>query len=316
MTSENKVRNTLISEGQIVPMKRITKQNRDTLQYEPIKPDKDGQVKMVSKGRIKVKEDGLERTSRVMVTVRDEKGGNRREKEDGLESEDHNSEVELDICKDNANGGHDLSEEDDDLGETQEVVIWDENESEDEVHNRETIPGLVPHDPAKEIDKWTQQSPFGKSALENIKEAEPNKIVEPEHFDKTSIITDTDQTLKTEEHKYKIAQNASTKYMETHSTVEKPSEHFAKRTTLLVLACKTNKWDIVEILLKNYKIDVNHKDAGGSNALHLAISAGKADVCKLMIPLIIVDNLKSEVNVENKNALKLVSEFKKKYPNR
>ena len=89
--------------------------------------------------------------------------------------------------------------------------------------------------------------------------------------------------------------------------MEKPSEHFAKRTTLLFLACKTNKWDIVEILLKNYKMDVNHKDTGGSNALPLAINAGKADVCKLMIPLINVDILKSEVNVENKNALKLVS---------
>ena len=70
VVSANKERNTIISDDQLVKVKRVTKQNQITGQYEKMEADKDGQIKMISEKRVKVQEHGLERDSRFMVTVK------------------------------------------------------------------------------------------------------------------------------------------------------------------------------------------------------------------------------------------------------
>ena len=62
-------------------------------------------------------------------------------------------------------------------------------------------------------------------------------------------------------------------------------------------------------------LDIGHKDSEGSNALHLAIGAEQWEVCKLMIEASDVQALKSEVNLENKNALMLLTTKIKAFPN-
>ena len=306
VVSANKERNTIISDDQLVKVKRVTKQNQMTGQYEKMEADKDGQIKMISEKRVKVQEHGLERDSRFMVTVKkpatfdEELSYIQDRKEDSPEKElSHTNDKANNQCDD------DERDEEEDLGEPIEAVSRDGDESEGEEDREETTLGLPTYDNAKKVGEW---------ALENIIEANPSKFVVPEHFDKTSVITDTNETFITQKNKYKIAPSASTRFLETHSTVEKPSLHYAKRTTLLLLACKTRFWDIVPSLITKYVLDVNHKDAAGSNALHLAISAGKAEICKIMIPHIKMRDLKSEVNVDNKNALMLVAELIKEYP--
>ena len=306
VVSANKERNTIILDDQLVKVKRVTKQNQMTGQYEKMEADKDGQIKMISEKRVKVQEHGSERDSRFMVTVK--KPATFDEELSYIEDRKEDSpEKELSHTNDKANNQchDDERDEEEDLGEPIEAVSRDGDESEGEEDREETTLGLPTYDNAKKVGDW---------ALENIIEANPSKIVVPEHFDKTSVITDTDETFITQKNKYKIAPSASTRFLETHSTVEKPSLHYAKRTTLLLLACKTRFWDIVPSLIKKYVLDVNHKDAAGSNALHLAVSAGKAEICKVMIPHINKWDLKSEVNVENKNALMLVAELIKEYP--
>ena len=305
VVSANKERNTIISDGQLIKVKRVTKQNQMTGQYEMMEADKDGQTKMISEKRVKVQEHGLERDSRFMVTVKkpatiyEELSYVQDRKEDATVKElSQNNHKANNQCDDYERDGEE------DLGEPIEAVSRDGDESEGEENRGETTLGLPTYDNAKKVGEW---------ALENIIKADHSKIVVPEHFDKTSVITDTDETFRTQKNKYKIAPSASTRFLETHSTVEKPSLHYAKRTTVLLLACKTRFWDIVPSLIKKYVLDVNHKDAAGSNALHLAVSAGKAEICKIMIPHIKIRDLKSEVNVENKNALMLVTELMKKW---
>ena len=149
------------------------------------------------------------------------------------------------------------------------------------------------------------ENKVNKKNVDEVKD----RIVEPEHFDKTSILTDSNETFMTEEKRYKYAPSASTRYVETHSEVETPSIYFAKKTTLLLLACRIRKWPLVETLLDTYTPNPNHKDAEGSNALHLVIKANNADMCTNIIYRVHKNELKSEVNIDGKNALKLMTEM-------
>ena len=282
--SANKLRNTVIAEDQVFKVKRVQRLN-ESGQYEPVIPDKDGQVKMISEKKVKVKEEGNEQTSRVMITVKDTHP-NDQEKENHMNEDNaFNDETDADFL------------DDDDLGE---AVSIDGDESEEENDTKEKMPDL-------DLPVISIEKKIGQWTVENIKEANPGKIVEPEHFDKTSVISDSEETYMTKANKYKIAPSASTRFLETHSAVEEPSKCYARRTTLLLIACKTKRWGVVQSLLKTYTLNVNHKDADGSNALHLAVNETQVETCKMMIDMIDLNGLKSEVNGENKNALMLVT---------
>ena len=301
VVSANKERNTVVSKDQLVKVKRVLRQNSTTGQYEPFTEGTLGnQVKMVSQNRVQVQEGGVERSSRIMMTVK--KHPDPKKERSSLTSLEDLSTEDLCIPEES-------QEPEDDLGKAVSVD-GDVSEGEEDKECLSDL-GLPMDDLEKKIGQWT---------IEGILETNPGKIVEPEHFDKTSVITDTDQTFKTKQNRYKIAPSASTRFMETHSTVEAPIKHFAKRTTLLLLACKTKRWDVARILLENYRLEVNQRDADGTNSLHLVISAistdtdkdnFKVDLCRLMIESSKDHDLKSEVNADNQNALMLLSHQRK-----
>ena len=256
------------------------------------------QVKMISVKRVNVQEGGVERASRIMMTVK--KHPDPKEvKSTSPNLEDHSTKI---LCIPEESGSED------ELGE---AVSFNGDISEgEEGKERMDFLGLPMDDLEKKIGQWT---------IEGILKMDPGKIAEPEHFDKTSVITDTDQTFKTKHNRYKIAPSASTRFVETYSTVEAPIKHFVKRTTFLLLACKTKRFDVARRLLEIYRPEVNHRDADGSNSLHLVISAIstekvhdnlKVDLCRMMIESSKVHDLKSEVNADNQNALMLLSDLK------
>ena len=109
----------------------------------------------------------------------------------------------------------------------------------------------------------------------------------------------------TKENMYKYAKRASTRFKETHSIIEAPNKHYAKRTTLLLLSCRTEKWMITECILDHHSgaIDASQKDARGSNALIMAIEANQPDICRKMINIMDTYWLKTEVNMNGKNAI-------------
>ena len=96
--SENKVSNTVIVEGQIIPMKRVMKRNPDSGQYEPMECTKKGQEKMISKPRLKVREgkDGKEKETRIMLTVKKEHSEEEESVEEEYDSADSFEAVSLD----------------------------------------------------------------------------------------------------------------------------------------------------------------------------------------------------------------------------
>ena len=293
--SENKVSNTVIVEGQIIPMKRVMKRNPDSGQYEPMECSKKGQEKMISKPRLKVREgkDGKEKETRIMLTVKKE----------------HSEEEES-------------VEEEYDSADSFEAVSLDE----DNVESSNITPSLDLPDIEDKIGPWkldekalnygtsSNEVDFSENSIESLSEDMNinkirDKIVEPEHFDKTSFITESKETFMTKEHRYEYAPSASTRYVETHSEVETPSPYFANKTTLLLLACRTKKWELVESLLDNYTPNTSHKDEKGSNALHLAIEANNPYIAKKIIGKMDNNVLKSEVNSTGKTALKLITEM-------
>ena len=286
IASENKKTNTVISKNQLIPTKRIEKQNPETGEYEPFAME--GQIKVVSKNKVQVCENGEERETRVMITT--QKPG---EKLD-IPSEKYQvrNEDELDF------------EGYEELLAPIDSVSYDGYESEEENHKEGIILDVEEDVLQTKIERWT-----ATAEPQHQDEIKP-KLLRPEHFDKTSVLTKGNQTFMTKENKYRYAQSASTRYIETHSIIETPNKYYAKKTTLLLLSCRTGKWKIVESLLNEYpnSLDINHKDAKGWNALHLAIEANKADICKKMISSIDTYGLKTEVNIDGKNALKLVTE--------
>ena len=299
IAAAGKQRNTVLGKDQLMKVKRVVRRNEKG-EYEPVVPDKAGQVKMIAVDKVRVSEGGVERLSRPIITVK--------KPDTPVIAEETEEAKEL---VPNISGGkigdvneleHDLSGSDD-LGDAVSGVGGESEEENEAEEQRAADLGLPIYDFTKKIGMWT---------LENIEGNNPEKIVEPEHFDKTSVVSDTDQTFKTKVNKYKIAPSASTRFLETHTVVETPSKYFANKTTLLLLACRTQNWEVVSSLLGSYKLNISHKDANGSNGLHLAIKAGKGDICMAMIDTIDVRSLKADVNAENKTALMLVSELSDK----
>ena len=267
--SANKKRNSVIADGQIPAMKRVNKLNVETGDYEPIVPDKDGQVKMISKERIKVRDDGLEKKTRVMLTVKRPESKLQETIKEEFGSEGSSSLGALSVNgdeseDDNVKPSIDLPEEE---LETK-ISQWNLNDNEamysDDANASNKIPSL-------DLSKDHIGTKIHNKNIDEVRD----RIVEPEHFDKTSILTDTDETFMTKENRYKYAPSASTRYVETHTEVETPSKYFAKKTTMLLLACKLRKWPLVESLMDTYTPNPNHKDAEGSNSLHLTIKANK-----------------------------------------
>ena len=71
IASANKKQKTVIGKDQLIKVKRVKKYDVKTGQYDAINPEKDHQVKVMSKERVKVSGDGPERKTRVMVTVKE-----------------------------------------------------------------------------------------------------------------------------------------------------------------------------------------------------------------------------------------------------
>ena len=139
-----------------------------------------------------------------------------------LDEEEHLSEDKTIDC---------ISELDHAACDLGEAISLDGDDSEAEDKSNGCIPEL-------DLPTYSLEKKIGQWTVDNIKESEPGKIVEPEHFDQTSVITDSNETFMTKENKYKFAPSASTRIMETHSTVEAQSKHYARGTTLMLLACK------------------------------------------------------------------------------
>lgn len=299
IASASKKRNTVISEGQIVEMKRVERLNIETGLYEPIVPDKDGQVKMISKKRINVSDDGPERETRVMLTVKKQY-----QRETFKETTESENSFDLDAVS--------LDGDESDASKEKQSLDLPKEGLETKINhwNLEDVNSMVSHEATDEMPSLhnSNDNIGTENPQNNLDEIRP-RIVEPEHFDKTSILTESKETFMTKENRYKYAPSASTRYVETHSEVESPNKYFAKRTTLLLLACRIKKWSLVESILDNYTPNVNHKDAQGSNALHLTIKASNADMCKNMINRMKKNELKSEVDIDGKTALKLMTEM-------
>ena len=305
VASPNKERNTVISKDQVFKVKRVHRLNKESGNYEPDIPDRKGQIKMISVDKIKVKEGDNEKESRVKITVGDiDQERNKRKSNEGVIGESLSLDEEENLSEDKTTDC--ISQLDHAVCDLGEAVSLDGDDSEAEDKSNGCIPEL-------DLPIYSLEKKIGQWTVDNIKESKLGKIVEPEHFDRTSVITDSNETFMTKENKYKFAASASTRIMETHSTVEAQSKHYARGTTLMLLACKFHRWDVVKSLLNSYIIDVNHKDADGSNALHLAIVAGEVEICELMINIIEPKDLKSVVNYENKHALNLVCELMEKW---
>ena len=240
IASEHKKTNTVISKAQLIPTKRIEKLNTETGEYEPFAMD--GQIKVVSKDKVKVIENGEERTTRVMITAQ--------KPEENISFHEYSSNEIVD---------EGCFQGDENLPDS---VSLDNDESEDENQIKGPAIDLEEDCLESKIGRWTAN--VEPQHQEEIK----NKVLRPEHFDKTSVLTKSNETFMTKENKYKYAKSASTRFIETHSIIETPSKHYAKRTTLLLLSCRTEKWKITECILDDYSaaIDVGHKDAEGSNA--------------------------------------------------
>ena len=139
-------------------------------------------------------------------------------------------------------------------------------------------------------------------------------IVILEHLDAASaVISETKSKFRVNGKLLKFAPSASTKFTDSIGMEDGPSKLYCKGTTLLLMACKANKWDIVETLLQTYpdcyKIGEKKqhpllkKDDHGSIALDLAILANMNNIVKLMIDSIDEKLLKSAVVSGNKTEI-------------
>ena len=172
VVSANKERNTVVSNNQLVNIKRVQRQNPTTGQYEPFTEGTlTNQVKMISVKRVNVQEGGVERASRIMMTVK--KHPDPKEvKSPSPNLDDPSTKI---LCIPEESGSED------ELGEA--VSLNGDISEGEEGKERTDVIGLPMDDLEKKIGQWT---------IEGILKTDPGKIAEPERFDQTSVITDTD----------------------------------------------------------------------------------------------------------------------------
>ena len=276
-------------------MKRVNRLNPDTGKYEKILgPDNNlGQEKMLAKKHVKMKgEDGKVFENRPMMSV-------------NVPSDD-------DSVEDNVSVGIISDDEELDVNDSKVNMILGLDESIDNDFERKCAEWK--NDQSKEDpNEWILDQPEP--------DVQKKKVI-PEHFDRSSVESLSKETFKTKKNKYKYAESASTKFTDTYLEEETPSDLVCRNTTLILMACKANKWNIVTALLKldpeKYPpfLEKNgknihllyHKDGHGTNALLLALQSEQIGVCQIMIEKIDAETLKKEVVTDKMTALKYVTE--------
>ena len=294
ITKKSKAKNTVLEKDQVIPLKRVNRLNSDTGKYEKIPgPDNNpGQEKMLAKKHIKMKgEDGKE--FRPMMSV-------------NIPSDD-------DSVEDNVSVG----------------IISDDEELDANDFKVSLISGLdesIDNDFERKCSEWKNDQSKEDSYDWILDQPKPDvqiKKVIPEHFDSQSVISLSKETFQTKKNKnkYKYAESASTKYTETYLEEETPSDLVCRNTTLFLMACKANKWNIVMALLKlnpekypslfkkcGKKHSLYDLDEHKTNPLILALQSEQIDICKIMIEKVDAETLKKETVTEKKTAMKYVTE--------
>ena len=143
---------------------------------------------------------------------------------------------------------------------------------------------------------------FDQLSLEENDDSEEDmdqgeEFVIPEHFDKDSIHTKSSggETMKTKSNEYRYAASSKTQVLAAPSSFAPINKHFAKKTTLLLLAAKTKSWGVVKAILEldpvKYPIlftdpepkslkkhPLYHQDDSKTNCLNVAIEDGQVEI--------------------------------------
>ena len=93
------------------------------------------------------------------------------------------------------------------------------------------------------------------------------------------------------------------KYVETLAATEKCQSWNIPDTdgdTPVLMALKTNKMDILQILLKCPRVDLNIKDGSGDSLIMVALKTDKIDVVKLLLqhPRVDLSCRESQISLE------------------
>ena len=127
----------------------------------------------------------------------------------------------------------------------------------------------------------------------------------------------------TRSHEYKYAESAETKIIQTPINPCLHSRHYARNTTLLLLAAKTKSWSVVKAILQldpeeypsllkevgnQKKHPLYHQDESKANCFHLAIEDFQIDICQMIITLVDVYTLKTIPISGGQTALKFINQ--------
>ena len=143
----------------------------------------------------------------------------------------------------------------------------------------------------------------------DIYDEESNEIV-PEHFDSQSVKSKSSNTFIVNGEEYVYSESVSTKVMETPKACQQfqVNENYSKNTSLLLLACKTKKWNIwrsiMELDKDKYKIlfttndrdhlhPLNCRDDSNATCLDLSLEDRQMDISKFIIQNLDIQSLKS-----------------------
>lgn len=323
IAKKSKAKNTVLDKNQLIPLKRVNRLNPDTGKYEKVSSEKPGQEKMLAKRNVKmIDEDGKVCEKRPMITVNCP--SEPREEEALNEREDYfaerNSLVDDDSFEDNASVGV-ISDDDEELdmnnSNPNPLSGLDESIDNDfitkcvEWKNVQSTKDL--EQTIIKVEKWTLDQP----------DVQKKKRIK-EHFDRSSVKSLSKETFKTKINKYKYAPSASTKFTDTYLEEETPSDLICRNTTLFLMACKANKWNIVMALLKldpqkypsllqnsgkmQSRHPLYHQDDHCTNPLLLALQSEQIEICQIMIEIIDAHTLKTCTIYKDKTILKYVTE--------
>ena len=341
ITKKSKAKNTVLEKNQLIPLKRVNRLNPDTGKYEKVLSEKPGQEKMLAKRNVKMKEeDGKVCEKRPMITVNSPSVAS--EEENKIEDcfAENSSLIDDDSLEDNASVGV-ISDEvisddnyDDKLQVINDVITEGMNDDKlqvmsDDVDNlnvNDSLSGLkkpIHNDFITKCIKWKNDQSKDLETNNMYIDVHKKKVI-PEHFDRSSVKSLSKETFKTKNNKYKYAESASTKFTDTYLEEETPSDLICRNTTLFLMACKANKWNIVMALLnldkKKYpsllqnigtiqsRHPLYHLDDHGTNALLLALQSEKIEICQMMIEKIDAHTLRACTILKDKTLLKYVTE--------
>ena len=258
VAKKGKKKNTVIVAGQKIKLKKVKRKAEDGT-YVNITSDKmiDGQVKMISKHSVKLKNpEGSVTAKRIMITCKP-------------------TQAPDDLYEDNMD----------------ENINWNSTEN----------------------------------LLLVETNAEESKGVIPEHFDNDSVHSTGGETFKTRNNHYKYAESTSTRFEQTSANADEITPHYAKSTTLFILACQNNCWGIVKAMLdlnperyprlfqdpeprSQAKHPLFHESDLRGNCLHYAIEDGQLDICKLIIEKVDASTLRTKTIQNNKTAKFIIQE--------